>query len=184
MATLWLLEKSKVWKKLMENNIRSLSDLQTVLLLETPLSLAHMSVEVLQLKSKYQFIKNSTLWRRVCHILIPLNLNKCPSAAGKNSVILNNCMLSWTDYSISGLSTSDFLKTCTKKMQKNSLNSPKIGKVIKLMNKVSNLKLSKSMKSLLTTSHYLLRLKSVPYAPSGEVSSLKKSSSSPESTAH
>lgn len=67
---------------------------------------------------------------------------------------------------------------------KNCWSSPKIGKVIRLMSKVSNLKLTKLMKSLSITSLYMHKPKSVQSAPSGEVSSLRKLLNSQESTVH
>lgn len=85
--------KSKEWKKLMENNIKSPLDLQIVSQLEILLSSVHTFLEVLLLKLKSQYTKNSFLLRKVCPILILLNQKKCQFAVGRNSDILSNCML-------------------------------------------------------------------------------------------
>jgi len=74
----------------MENSLKLLLDHLIVLLLEILASLAHILVGVWLLKLKYQLSKNSTLLKKVYHILIPLILKKCLFVPGKNSDILNN----------------------------------------------------------------------------------------------
>ena len=85
-------ERSKVWKKLMENSTKLLLDHLTASLLEIPPNSILMSQAVLLSKLKSQLFKNSTHWKEVYHILILLIQNKCQFAVGKNSVFLNNFM--------------------------------------------------------------------------------------------
>lgn len=151
----------------MENNIKLLFDLLTALLLEILPNLAHMWLEVLLCRLKCQFSRNSTLYKKVYHTLILLTPKKCQSAVGKNLDILNNCMLFLMVFLISGPSTRDSLKIWIKKMLLNSCNSQKHGKVIKLMKKVLNLKLTNSTKNSSATSHCLPKHKFHLFARSG-----------------
>jgi hypothetical protein len=77
----------------MENNSKLQLNPQSVSLLEIHQSSVTISVVVLQPKSKFQFLPNSTHCKKVSIILIPLILNKCLFVIGRNSDFLNNFML-------------------------------------------------------------------------------------------
>lgn len=119
MEILSLLEKSKAWRKSMENSTKLLLDPLTASPLATPPNSVPMCQVGLRLKSKCQFSRNSSHLKRVSLTHFLLSPKKCQSAVGKNSDTLNNFTLFLTEFLISGQSIKDSLTILASKMQHN-----------------------------------------------------------------